>query len=469
MSTVAFTQSDGNFIITDSVAGITYSSNTPLQFNASGGSVQVVSNNFATIGTYLLANISSIGGAATAGTVAGAIIQLNALFTSTTSQTELATAIRQDTGNTTLSTISTRLVPQDTFGSSDNLSAALNSQVLYTNTYGMSSIAFRLVVPTGSTVVFEGSFDGSNYDSVTLRRISNDGYVQSTTISDRFIGSISGMRLFRVRVSVAGSAVGTAMGTTSMQVSTLEGIENGAPSDFETNISEGKIEGYSLVNKFGRNPDVDTGSVPEDIYNNGGAYTGFPTGSPEEFQVFSSSASDTGVLTFTYLASNTATAWQTATVTLQGTTPVNTAIVGYRMHTANYASGSSTGFNIGNITVRHRTTTANIFCFMPIGTSQTYVSAYTVPAGSTGYIRRLFCRVYSNTTGQVSGALWVRALNGSPRIRRPFSASNDGYFEEQPYGGLIMSSGSDIIVRIVATTASNLDVIGGYDLILVRN
>lgn len=357
---------------------------------------------------------------------------------------------------------------QDTFGILNNLAEALNSEFVYTNTYGMNSIAFNLTIPVGGKVVFEGSFDGITYNAVTLRRISNDGYVQSTTLNDRFIGSISGMRMFRARVSVAGSAVGTIIGTVSMQVSTLEGIENGPPSDFETNISEGKIEGYSLVNKFGRNPDVDTASVPEDIFNGSTPYTGFPTGAPEQFQVFSSNVGDTGTLTFTYLASNTATEWQTATVTLNGITPVNTGIVGYRIHTANYSSGNATTFNLGNITIRHITTTANVFCFMAIGTSQTYVSAYTIPFGSVGYIRRLFCRVFVTSSGSIEGALWVRALNGSPRLRRPFSASNTDAFEEIPFGGIMIPSGADVIIRMTAATANNLQVIAGYDLILVK-
>lgn len=236
----------------------------------------------------------------------------------------------------------------------------------------------------------------------------------------------------------------------------------------ETLISQGLFTGYSLVNKFGRNPDVDTGSVPEDVWNGGGTYTGFPTGSPEEFQVVSSSASDTGTLTFTYLASSTSTAYQTATVTLNGTTPVNTGITGYRCHTAQYSSGSSTNFNIGSITLRHAVTTANIFFVMPIGRSQTNVSGYTVPSGSSGYIRRLFCRVIGSTNGQVDGSIWVRSSGGSPRLRRPFSAATADSFEELPYGGIVVSAGSDIIIRISSASVNNLDVIAGYDLILVK-
>ncbi len=237
----------------------------------------------------------------------------------------------------------------------------------------------------------------------------------------------------------------------------------------ELTIAEGKAEGYSVVTKFGRDPDVDTGTLPEDVWNGGGVYTGFPTGAAEEFQVLSTNAGDTGVLTFTYLPSFTATAWLQATVTLNGTTPVNTGITGVRMHTARYASGGATTFNLGNITVRHRTTTANVFCLMPIGTSQTYVSAYTVPFGYTGRIVRLFCLVDNATAGAVQGALWVRTLAGSPRLRRPFSAAQTNEFQERPYGGLTVNAGDDIIVRITAASVNNLSIVAGYDLILIKD
>lgn len=237
----------------------------------------------------------------------------------------------------------------------------------------------------------------------------------------------------------------------------------------ELSIINNKLDGYAIVNKFGRNGDIDTGSVPEDIWNGGSTYTGFPTGSPEEFQVFSSDVGDTGVVTFTYLPSSTSTEYLTGTATLNGTTPVNTGVTGYRMHTASYASGSATAFNLGTITIRHRTTTTNIFCAMPIGTSQTYVAAYTVPYGYTGYVKRLFCRVFNQVTGSVEGGLWVRSFGGSPRIRRPFSVSNTDAFEEYPFGGVSIPQQSDISIRIVSASTTNLEVIGGFDIMLIKN
>lgn len=228
-------------------------------------------------------------------------------------------------------------------------------------------------------------------------------------------------------------------------------------------ISMGKFPKMMVTNKFGRNPDLDSGT--EDLWNSGGTYTGFPTGSPEEIQIVSSSASDTGMVMFAYLANSSSTVWQTATATLNGTTPVNTGVTAYRVHTAQYSSGNSTGFNQGEITIRHRTTVANVFAVMPALRSQTNVCAYTVPAGSTGYITRLFGQVKGTTTAQVDFDLWVRPLGGSPRLRRPNSAVNSGPFQAMITGGLVVPAGTDIKVQIT-TVGNNIDVIGGFDIIL---
>lgn len=233
-------------------------------------------------------------------------------------------------------------------------------------------------------------------------------------------------------------------------------------------IAEGFYNGRYIVAKFGRNPDIDTGSVPEDVHFLGGTYTGFPTGAAEELQIVSTNAGDTGTVTFAYLASFTATAWQNATVTLNGTTPVNTGITAVRCHTANYNAGSGTSFNLGDITIRHRTTTSNVFVVIPTGRSQSNNSAYTIPFGSRGFIKRFVVRENSGTASTfVEGALWLREFNKSPRLRRAFAASTSAPFEEVIYGGIELPALTDIHVRILSASANNLSVVAGYDIIVV--
>lgn len=361
--------------------------------------------------------------------------------------------------------------------SQNSTSEALASSATYTGTWqevvGFSSITCAVRTDAACTLYLEFSPDSVNTDSsLSYAVAANVNEVHRLTITRRY---------FRVRI-VNGSAAQTflrAQAIANHQELLSAPLNLGLQQDSdaivartfseEFTISEGRVQGYSVVNKFGRNTDIDTGTVPEDIWNGGGTYAGFPTGSAEQFEVFSSSAADVGVLTFTYLPTLDSTEYVQGTVTLNGTTPVATGVTGIRMHTARYSSGTSTDFNVGTITVRHITTTANVFCVMPIGRSQTNVAAYTVPAGYTARVTRFFCRVLGTVTSTVEGALWIRSRGGSPRLRRPFTAAQNDAFEEYPYAGLMLNAGDDIIVRISNVSANNTDVTAGYDLILIKD
>jgi hypothetical protein len=234
-------------------------------------------------------------------------------------------------------------------------------------------------------------------------------------------------------------------------------------------VASGRFLGIDIVSKFGKNSDVDTGSVPEDIWGNGGTYTGFPTGSPETLECFSSSASDTGVLTISGLKTSSSTAIESESVTLNGTTPVTTVNTWYRAHTARYSSGSETGLNVGLITIRHSTTTANVFLLIDIGTSQSYSTGFTVPAGKTGYITQVLGSLQGSTSGVVDLALWVRTFGSSPRIRRPFTISQNAPIVYNIAASIICTEKSDIVIRATSASTQNLSVLAGYDIYLVDN
>lgn len=324
------------------------------------------------------------------------------------------------------------------------------------------------------TVQVQQSLDAVNWDAVLTYRVpatvnQTHRFVKGNRYIRVVITNTSGavMTYLRCSVDYGNFAVLTRpVNTTVYQDTDAQVVRT---IDTELDIGTGRFDGFSVVNKSGRNPDLDTSGLPEDIWDNGGVYTGFPTGAPEEIQVFSDDAADTGSLTFSYLASNASTSWQTATVTLNGTTPVNTGITAYRVHTAQYNNGSSTTFNAGNITIRHRTTTANVFAIMPAGRSQTYVAAYTIPVGYIGIIVRSFVYVYNNTSSAVvDGGFYIRELNKSPRIRRNFTAGVGSSFEERVYGGIRLDEMTDIIPRVFVCSANNTEVLAGYDLLLVK-
>lgn len=69
-------------------------------------------------------------------------------------------------------------------------------------------------------------------------------------------------------------------------------------TEFGTEVARGKYtdEGWSIGTKFGRNPDIDTGSTPEDMWAGGGEYTGFNATSNEDLQINSTDNDDRGAL-----------------------------------------------------------------------------------------------------------------------------------------------------------------------------
>lgn len=245
--------------------------------------------------------------------------------------------------------------------------------------------------------------------------------------------------------------------------------------DTETDIAEGKRAGYILVNKFGRNSNVSTADVPEDIWEGGGVYTGFPLGSAELVTVSSTDANDTaagsGARTVRIYGLDANGALQEEAITLLGATLVDSVNTYTRVNRAIVlTSGSSNqAFNAGTITIAHKVTTANIFAKIQAGTNQTAIACYTIPAGYTGYMRQIDVGVSRSNTATVTGVIWARNNGASPRYIETFSASNTDSHHEIVYGGISFTSLTDIAIRITACSANNVPITSHFDIILVKD
>lgn len=227
-------------------------------------------------------------------------------------------------------------------------------------------------------------------------------------------------------------------------------------TDFNMEVAQELRQNKITVRKDGINLDIDTGSVPEDIWAGGGVYTGFPVGTIEQGVLVSSNAGDTGTVTFYYLDSATATAYETASVVLNGTTPVNTGVNIYRSNYATYDSGDDTTFNLGVITLNHITTTANIFWQMQPGLSTTQNAAYTVPYGSEMFLDVIAGSVVGSTAGTLNGAFWIREFGKSPVMRFPFVLQFGAHYLDPVQKLEKVEGQTDVIPRITAASTNNL-------------
>ncbi len=142
------------------------------------------------------------------------------------------------------------------FGESDNLGKNENDSVVFSNTSGYSTIGFCCIPPTDGEVIFEGSFDGINYESITLRGINSDVLSNTASTVDNYVGSIAGLRLFRARTSTVGSANGTIMGRGQRDAAIIETVEFDAPPH--------KF-GYVPIHKNASYTDTQTNSVIWDV------------------------------------------------------------------------------------------------------------------------------------------------------------------------------------------------------------
>ena len=105
---------------------------------------------------------------------------------------------------------------------------------------GYNGVGLHLIPPTGGQITFEGSFDGINWTTITLREMAGNGYTQKTSITEDYIGSTACLTKLRFRTSVGGSAPGSVGGRMTVPSNTIEGIEHGnAPHNI----------GYAVVAK----------------------------------------------------------------------------------------------------------------------------------------------------------------------------------------------------------------------------
>lgn len=247
--------------------------------------------------------------------------------------------------------------------------------------------------------------------------------------------------------------------------------------DMETQIAHRLLDGFSIVNKFGYNPDIDTGTTPEDVWGGSGVYTGFPQGIVETLTVVSTSANDTlagtGAQRIRVIGLDANFDVLQEDISLNGLTGATSVNQFSRVHTAFVIQAGSGQVNAGALTVRHTVATVNVFLVMDIGRNQTNSSAYTIPDGYTGYMRRLMIspRVVSSlgAGGLMQGGIWTRQ-NGFPfRLRRPFLVSSNAEYVDQIYGGLVFASRSDLIIRVTSVSDNNSQITAAYDMLLVRN
>jgi len=246
------------------------------------------------------------------------------------------------------------------------------------------------------------------------------------------------------------------------------------PSLDLTAVALGLVPGYSIVNKFGRNDDVDTGTLPESAWNGGGLYDGFNATVAETVDVASTDANDTaaGTGARTVIIDGLDSSWnpQTETITMNGTTAVTSVKSYIRCPRAYVATAGSGGENAGGISAT-QTTSGYTFFAMPAGTNQTHICCYTIPAGKTGHILHAISTLLRSGTTEGEVDIYIREPGGVFRSKFPMGVTQNGGQIEKNHIPFIRNipEKSDIDFRIVSVSANSAAITAAIDIILEDN
>lgn len=165
--------------------------------------------------------------------------------------------------------------------------------------------------------------------------------------------------------------------------------------DYLTAVGLGKVAGHSIFRGLGRRDSLSTGSAGNDIWEGVAATFVYPNQTTgEQCTLVSTSAQDsaagTGAQQIDVHYLDATGAQKVETVTMNGTTPVNTIATNIRfiqyIHTQRITSGAIGNTTAGNITIYSTATPANIFNFITAGGNISLSSQRMVPAGLTFYM-----------------------------------------------------------------------------------
>jgi len=193
----------------------------------------------------------------------------------------------------------------------------------------------------------------------------------------------------KARMAVNNGDTYDSVGNVKNLIDTLENISGGSVP-FNLAVTQGKIDGYSKIDKFGLNPTIATTSDPEDVWEGGGIYTYDADDTAPIVSIASSSAAaDNGIdIEITGLDINGDQVTQTIALGLTRQTLTTPLWRVYRMA------------NVGDTAL-----TGTVFCYTGTGTApslgdsevravitngynQTLMALYTVPAGKVGFLMR---------------------------------------------------------------------------------
>jgi len=238
---------------------------------------------------------------------------------------------------------------------------------------------------------------------------------------------------------------------------------------FELKVNQGLIPGHSVVDKFGENPDIDTGSTPEDIWEAGGTYNYDANGTAPIVSLISDNAGDTQNISVQGLDINGNVVVQE--ITLIGTTRVALTTPLWRVYRmSNVSSTNLAGTCYCYIGTGGVPSLANIRAIIDDGNNQTLMALYTIPRGYVGYLYRgELGQSRAATSGAARLAYFSRRYGQAFTIKKRVDITNQGssiYQDARSFPDVIPAL-TDVKLTVESVTANNTGVFGTFDVLLI--
>jgi hypothetical protein len=229
-----------------------------------------------------------------------------------------------------------------------------------------------------------------------------------------------------------------------------------------------KEKGYQIINKFGVNFDIDTGSIPETIWTAGGSFPFLNTGIPMD--IVSTDANDnlagTGAQKATITFYNTDNTENIVTIDLNGLTSVpidNDVKICTRIK---IQSGNNLS-NIGQIQIVDRATKTIIYQSVEPGEGQTLSAVQICPKDKRGLVKKhsVTYAKDSSPLGSADMRFNLRKNDGSTQVKHPIVISSAKPKDEVFYniGGITMEAGDIVFWECILVSTNDTPIEARFD------
>jgi len=236
-------------------------------------------------------------------------------------------------------------------------------------------------------------------------------------------------------------------------------------------ISAGCWQRFSVENCFGRNPDVGTGTDPEDVWN-GASLAPQQTymAAATALNISSSNNADTQVIAVDYLDHD----WrrQTGLVTLVGQTETATGITAVRVlgmynTSATALLGDVYLYENDTVVAGVPTTPALLHCKIDIGRERSQNGHFTIPRFHRGFVVQLWASI-NNDLGWARMGLYLRQPGGVFQIYPEIGLDEvrSKFIEVKPVVPITLTQMTDIRWTCTEVGKDNIDVSAGFSIIL---